>query len=87
MFDPLKLTREVIQLTSERWVNSSRFTGLASELGVHDNQAQILFCTGLKSMIRGLPVKVFTDPETRDALLKALQGARDEAIELEEEGS
>jgi type III secretion protein W len=87
VFDPLVLTREVIQLTNERWVNSSRFTQLAGELGVRENQAQILFYTGLKSMIRGLPVKVFPDPETRDALLKALQGALDEAIELEEEGS
>jgi type III secretion protein W len=87
VFDPVALTKEVIQLTGERWVNTTRFTQLARDLGVHENQAQILFYTGLKSMIRGLPVKVFPDPETRDALIKALQGALDEAIEVEEEGS
>ena len=87
VFDPLELTREVIRLTSERWVNSSRFSALALQLGVHDNAMQIAFYTGLKGMIRELPQKIFADPETRDALLKALQGALDDAIDREEEGA
>ena len=86
MFDPLELTREVIHLTSERWVNSSRFNSLATQLGVAELQQQIVFFTGLKGILKELPVKVFPDPDTREALMKALQGALDEAIEREEDG-
>ena len=85
MFDPLQLTREVIRLTGERWVTPSRFTSLAGELGVRGTPAQIAFLTGLKAMIRDLPPKVFADAESRDAVIKAVQGALDEAIDAEEE--
>ena len=87
MFDPLQLTREVIRLTSERWVTASRFTALASDLKVTSTPAQIAFYTGLKVILRDLPAKVFPDPEGRDALIKAVQGALDEAIDREEEGT
>jgi len=85
VFDPLQLTREVIRLTGERWVTASRFTALADELRVTGTPAQIAFYTGLKMILRDLPAKVFPDPEARDALMKAIQGALDEAIEREEE--
>jgi type III secretion protein W len=85
VFDPLELTREVIRLTGERWANASRFTGLATQMGVTDTAGQIAFLTGLKSLMREIPVKVYADPDTRDALMKALQGALDEAIERERE--
>ena len=85
MFDPLQLTREVIRLTGERWVTASRFTALARDLKVTGTPAQIAFYTGLKVILRDLPPKVFADPEVRDTLIKAVQGALDEAIDLEEE--
>ena len=87
MFDPLELTREVIRLTSERWVSASRFNSLATQMGVADLDQQIAFFTGLKGILKELPVKIFPDPDTREALMKALQGALDEAIEREEEGA
>lgn len=86
MIDPLQLTREVMRLTSERWVTASRFTSLASQLGVSGTAAEIAFFTGLKVMMRDIPPKVFTDPDSRDAVLKAVQGALDEAIDREEGG-
>ena len=86
MFDPLQLTREVMHLTSERWVTASRFTSLASQLGVASTPGQIAFYTGLKVMLRELPSKVFSDPDGREGLIKAVQGALDEAIEREEAG-
>ena len=85
MLDPVALTREVIRLTGERWVTSSRLTSLAGELGVHAIPARIAFFTGLKAMIRDLPPKVFADAEAREALMRAVQGALDEAIDREEE--
>jgi type III secretion protein W len=85
VFDPLALTREVISLTGERWVTAARFTSLANDLQVTGIPARIAFFTGLKVMLRDLPPKVFSDPDTRDALMKAIQGALDEAIESEEE--
>jgi len=85
VFDPLVLTREVIRLTGERWVTSARFTTLAKDLEVTGTPAEIAFFTGLKAILRDLPPKVFPDPESRDALMKAIQGALDEAIDREEE--
>jgi type III secretion protein W len=85
-FDPVVLMKETIALTGERWVNGSRFTSLAEKLGVNELPAQINFLTGVKNMIREMPVKVFPDADARQALINAVQDALDAAVEREENG-
>lgn len=85
-FDPVALMKETIALTGERWVSASRFNGLADKLGVSDPTARIQFLTGMKNLLRELPVKVFPDPDARQTLINAVQEALDAAIDVEENG-
>lgn len=84
--DAERLVRELVALTAERWVTGSRFESLAEQLGVPDGAARIGLLTGLKSLLRELPPRVFSDADARQTVLDALQGALDAAIAREEEG-
>ena len=81
------LVKQLVAISAERWVSSSRFETLANELGVHDNAARIGLLTGIKALLKDLPPRVFPDPEARQTTLDALQGALDAEIAREEEGA
>lgn len=81
------LVKQLVAISAERWVSSSRFEALADELGVHDNTARIGLLTGIKTLLKDLPPRVFPDPEARQTTLDALQGALDSSIAREEEGA
>lgn len=82
---PVELMKELVAVTGEKWVGAPRFTGLAERLGVHATGAQIAFQTGVKFMLRDLPVQVFSDADSRQTVLNASQEALDIAIDKEEE--
>lgn len=82
---PAVLMNELINVTGEKWVGATRFTGMADKLGVMSVGAQIAFHAATKIMLRDLPPKVFPDPESRQAILNAAQDALDVAIDKEEE--
>jgi len=82
---PAELMKELVAVTGEKWVGATRFTGLAERFGVREVGAQIAFQTGVKCMMRDLPVKVFQDADTRQSVLNATQEALDVAIDKEEE--
>ncbi len=79
------LMRELIEITSEKWVSHLRFSTLADRWGLVEIKARIVFLTGVKALLRDIPVKVFRDADSRQSILNAAQEALDEAICLEEE--
>lgn len=83
--DPLafSLMRDLVAITSERWVAPSRFTAIADDWGVQETVARIRLLLGILKVLRTLPVPVFQDLEARDAILQAAQQAVDQAIEAE----
>lgn len=81
---PVELMKELISVSGEKWVGATRFTGLAERMGVRDTGAQIAFFTGLKFMVKDLPVKVFSDADSRQTVINASQEALDAAIDKEE---
>lgn len=83
--DASKLMRDMVGLTGEKWASESRFTKLAQDHGVASPTGTIAFLNGTRGMLRDLPVQIYTDADTRQNLLNALQGALDTAIEAEEE--
>ena len=83
---PAEMLRKLVELTNERWVGANQFSRLAEQFDYRDDTAQIRFLTELKSVLRDLPVKVFSDSDSRQTLLTALQDALDAAIDREEEG-
>lgn len=82
---PMALMHEMIAVTGEKWVSAPRFTGMAEKQGVRAVDAQITFHMATKVMLRELPPKVFSDPDSRQSILSAAQDALDAAIDKEEE--
>lgn len=83
--DSTKLMRDLVSVTGERWVSASRFTGIADTHNVRELDARIPFLTGIKHMLRDLPVQIYPDTDTRQSILGASQEALDLAIDQEEE--
>lgn len=82
---PVELMSNLVDLSSETWVSSTRFTQLAEKSGAQQEGAQINFLTGIKVLMRDMPPQIFVDRDQRDGVLKAAQEALDIAIDREEE--
>lgn len=82
--DEQKLLLALLRTISGSWIAPSQFERLAAELGVPDGSPTIYFLTGIKLILRELPIKVYTDEVARLSVLDALQTALDTAIEREE---
>lgn len=80
------LMQDLVILTGEKWVSASQFAAMADRWGVQNLQARITFLTEIKTLLRAMPVKVFTDADARQSLLNAAQEALDREIAIEEEG-
>lgn len=83
--DPQALMQELIQMSGERWISDGRFTALADRFGVDDPTARVGLLSGIKALAKDLPIKIFADQDSRQALLQAVQTALDKAIEREED--
>lgn len=82
---PVELLKDLVDVTNEKWVTSTRFTGMADKQQVVGVAPQIFFQTTLKGVLRDIPPKVFPDADTRQSILNAQQEALDRAIDKEEE--
>jgi type III secretion protein W len=82
---PMSLMQELVALTTERWVAPDRLRMLAEKFAVKQLLARIAFYTGAKTALRKMPVKVFSDPESRKGVLDGAQAALDGAVAEEEE--
>jgi len=80
------LMQDLVALTGEKWVSASQFSAMADRWGVKNLQARISFLTEIKTLLRGMPVKVFADADARQSLLNAAQEALDREIAIEEGG-
>lgn len=82
--DSERLMRDLVFLTGEKWLGESRLTSMAQQHGVSSPEGRVSFLTGVKSMLRALPLQVFPDDDARQATLDAVQDALDIAIDEEE---
>ncbi len=85
--EALPLLKRLVAMTEEKWVSPTRFESLAKDMRVEETQSLIAFHTGVKHLVRDLPVKIFLSIEARQMLLDASQLALDEAIALEDSDS
>ena len=83
-FDEQKLLLALLRTLSGSWIAPSQFERLATELGLPAGGPTIYFLTGIKLILRELPIQVYTDEAARASVLDALQTALDAAIEREE---
>ena len=76
-FDTVKLMRDLVAISSEKWVAESRFSRLAATYGAVSVQQRIVFFSELRSILKDLPMQVFADNDIRNATLDAAQEALD----------
>lgn len=82
--DGERLMRDLVGLTADKWLNASRIAALAQQHGVATPEGRVAFLSGVKALMRDLPVPVFPDAEARQATLNAIQDALDTAIDEED---
>ncbi|MGY6268539.1 type III secretion system gatekeeper subunit SctW [Achromobacter denitrificans] len=80
-----RLMQDLVNVSNEKWVSESRFSGLAGTHGVSALEGRIAFLGGVRAVLKDLPVSVFADPDTRQSVLNAAQLALDAAIDEEYE--
>jgi len=84
-FTPSQLTGDLVALSGERWVDADHFKRLADRYGAMDPLAATVdFLTGVRNLVKEIPLKVFATTEARQALIDASQNALDYAIDREE---
>ena len=84
-FAPNQLTSDLVSLAGERWVDADHFKRLADRYRAMDPMAAAVdFLTGVRNLVKDIPVKVFATPEARQTLIDSAQNAVDHAIDREE---
>jgi type III secretion protein W len=80
---PQELAGELMSLTGDRSVSPQRIERLVDGLGVGEGEPRIALLRELKEIVRLIPLKVYQEPDQRELLRDAVQGALDTAIENE----
>jgi type III secretion protein W len=83
--EAVNLMQYLLDLLDQKWLTSTRILQLADRHQIDDHQARIILLTGLKTLGRAIPLRVFPDLESRERLLDAMQEALDAAIDAEDE--
>ena len=81
---PVGLMQDLVGISAEKWVAGSRFTTLSEKFGATGVEPQIHFLTGVKVLMRDMPIKVFADADQRQTVFQAVQDALDTAIDRED---
>jgi type III secretion system TyeA family effector delivery regulator len=78
------LMRELLEMTTQRWIDPEKFTQITHRMGVRQPEMRIYFLTQLREKVRQIPLKLYPDPEIREKMLDAMQQALDTEISREE---
>lgn len=78
------LMRELLEMTTQRWIDPERFIQITNKLGVRSTEMRIYFLTQLREKVRLIPLKLYPVLDTREKMLDALQEAMDTEISREE---
>jgi len=78
------LMRELLEMTTQRWIDPERFIQITNKIGVRQSEMRIYFLTQLREKVRQIPLKLYPSPDIREKMLDALQQAMDTEISREE---
>lgn len=82
-FNSERLMQDVVGISGDRWVSDSRFFNLAESHGAQLIPDRIAFLSGVRTVLKDLPVQIYADNEARASVLEAAQYALDDAIDKE----
>jgi type III secretion system TyeA family effector delivery regulator len=78
------LMKELLDMTTQRWIDPDRFIQMLAKIGVRKSDMRIYFLTQLRERVRLIPLKLYPVADTREKILDALQQAMDIEIAREE---
>lgn len=78
------LMRELLEMTTQRYIDPERFIQITNKIGVRQSEMRIYFLTQLREKVRQIPLKLYPVPDIREKMLDALQQAMDIEISREE---
>jgi type III secretion system TyeA family effector delivery regulator len=78
------LMREILEMTTQRWVDPARFSQIATRVGLKVPEMRIFFITQLREKVRQIPLKLYPTADIREKMLEAMQQALDAEIAKEE---
>ncbi|CAK0749552.1 type III secretion protein W [Gammaproteobacteria bacterium] len=81
---PAQLLGQLLALSEKTWIHNQDIAPLPVALGLRNIEGEINFLREFKGLSRLMPLKAFTQADSREKLLDAIQGALDEAINREE---
>jgi len=82
--DGITFMQQLVSMTSDKWISAARFMSLCEHYRLGLQAARINLLTEAWRMLSEMPVKIYSDEETRNAVLAAGRDAMDEAIADEE---
>lgn len=82
--DAGKLLAGIVEIIGGGNALAMQFERLARDMGLAEGAPTIVFLSGIKNILRGLPDKAFIDKNARLSMVDAVQDALDAAIEAEE---
>ena len=80
-----EIMKAFLPLRSVSFVDASKIRAISKQLKINDIEAEIYFLRELHGITRRLPLKYFSDDQSRDRLITAVQDALDNAVDEEEE--
>ncbi|PJE79765.1 hypothetical protein CI610_01267 [invertebrate metagenome] len=79
------LLEQILSMIEQQWVTESDFAKIPGQMNVHGIEAEIFVMTRIVDIVRTIPEEVFSNDETKQALLAAAQECLDSKIEQEAE--
>lgn len=81
---PFNLVEVILSLKDDPRLGERQVQRIVEDVGLKAIEPRIYFLRGVKELVRLLPLKLFSDQDSRNMLITAMQRALDEIIEQEE---
>jgi type III secretion protein W len=81
---PQDMLDGILALKDEKWLTETHVLKLVEKVGTSDLEARIYFLRNMRELVRLMPLKLFSDEESRFNLVGKMQQALDTLIEQEE---
>lgn len=79
------LMQELVSISGNQWVDGRSIENLADKRNIEQVRSKITFISDVRNIFKALPIHVYPNIDTRNAVIQANQAALDTVIALEDE--
>ncbi|MNV58424.1 TyeA [compost metagenome] len=77
--------QELVSISGNQWVDGRSIENLADKRNIAQVRSKITFISDVRNIFKALPIHVYPNIDTRNAVIQANQAALDTVIALEDE--